>query len=194
MAAIAAGADCPGPERRNVRLNQAWAIFSHGRAESRGALYRGLTSGIIPPIPLRDMPRTEPDGVAVRGSTYRRERSILIAVLGVVALWTLGVDWALCPTAGLFGIPCPSCGLTRATLLLLIGDWRGAMQQHPLVVPVLGSLAIAGVGWRKWHRSPRLAKGVAWLSLLLIAAMTLLWLARFRGFWGGPVAVRSWRF
>lgn len=35
------------------------------------------------------------------------------------------------------GIPCPACGFTRASLLLLKGDVTGAWHMHAMVFPVL---------------------------------------------------------
>lgn len=43
-----------------------------------------------------------------------------------------------CPTYRWFGLPCPGCGLTRAWLYCLAGDWPRAFEQHPLflVAPI----------------------------------------------------------
>ncbi|MCI9403471.1 MAG: DUF2752 domain-containing protein [Oscillospiraceae bacterium] len=35
-----------------------------------------------------------------------------------------------CPIYRWFGFTCPGCGLTRAWLLFLSGDWQGAFHQH----------------------------------------------------------------
>ena len=43
-----------------------------------------------------------------------------------------------CPLLTLTGIRCPSCGLTRAAMALLQGDWQGAAALNPLIFPVLG--------------------------------------------------------
>ncbi|WP_408632116.1 DUF2752 domain-containing protein [Mobilisporobacter senegalensis] len=37
----------------------------------------------------------------------------------------------------LFGIPCPACGITRATKLLLTGHFVESFQMHPLLVLVI---------------------------------------------------------
>jgi hypothetical protein len=52
-----------------------------------------------------------------------RARRTLVA-LGLVgaALAFVFLGPPVCPTALFFGIPCPGCGLTRATLALLQGD------------------------------------------------------------------------
>ncbi len=37
-----------------------------------------------------------------------------------------------CPTRALFGVGCPTCGLTRAFAALSHGEWRTAMRYHAL--------------------------------------------------------------
>lgn len=55
---------------------------------------------------------------------------------------------SLCPLLRLTGIPCPSCGGTRATLHMLAGEPMAAWQANPgvsLFVVVAGLLALAGI-------------------------------------------------
>lgn len=42
------------------------------------------------------------------------------------------LDWPgwTCPFLHVLGIPCPGCGLSRATVMLLEGDWRAALSLH----------------------------------------------------------------
>lgn len=108
----------------------------------------------------------------------------------------------LCPMAGSFGIPCPGCGLTRATLALLRGDIPTALRFHPLVA-VLTPLFILFVGSALWQllrdpRAPRRSLCIRWNAPLLNVGATLLliltlgvWLARFAGYFGGPVQVTT---
>ena len=116
-----------------------------------------------------------------------------------VAAWQ---DFPLCPMAGSLGIPCPGCGLTRATLALLRGDVRQALHFHPLVW-VLSPLFLAFVGaavlelLRDPHR-PRSRSRFRWQGLgtnvtaIVLLTVTLgIWLARFGGYFGGPAPVTS---
>lgn len=41
---------------------------------------------------------------------------------------------SVCYSTILFGIPCPACGMTRATILLLTGHFRESFQMHPLLL------------------------------------------------------------
>ena len=70
-------------------------------------------------------------------------RSAFVLALGVIVALIVRSKIPFCPLAGAFGIPCPGCGLTRATLALARGDVQHAFALHPLVF-VLGPLFIAG--------------------------------------------------
>lgn len=44
----------------------------------------------------------------------------------------------ICFIRGVSGIPCPSCGMTRAYMLLFQGDLEGAFYMHPLFfIPII---------------------------------------------------------
>ncbi|MGH4123432.1 MAG: DUF2752 domain-containing protein [Clostridium sp.] len=44
----------------------------------------------------------------------------------------------ICFIRGILGIPCPSCGMTRAYKLLFKGDLVGAFHMHPLFfIPII---------------------------------------------------------
>ncbi len=47
----------------------------------------------------------------------------------------------LCPLHALTGIPCPTCGMTRASTALLHGDLAGALKWNPLLSLVLAGTA-----------------------------------------------------
>ena len=127
--------------------------------------------------------------------------AILVLVLGALglAMWS---DFPLCPMAGTFGVPCPGCGLTRATLALLHGDVRGALHFHPLVwlmAPLfVGFVATATLELVRTRvepaRPPRLdwsSRGVTVVAVALLIAMLSVWLLRFAGYFGGPVPVTT---
>ena len=65
----------------------------------------------------------------------RQKQYRLLGVhLAVFGLLLLDCVWG-CPIYNLFGVTCPGCGLTRAWLSFLRGDWRGAVVHHPLFFP-----------------------------------------------------------
>jgi hypothetical protein len=129
--------------------------------------------------------------------------AFMTACAGAFAL-AVHSDFPLCPMAGSFGIPCPGCGLTRATLALLDGDVRGALHLHPLVL-LLTPLVISVAGVAGWNllRAPSLqprrhglfsnGRTMTALATVLLVLTLGVWLARFAGFFGGPVPVTSMR-
>ena len=82
---------------------------------------------------------------------------VLLAVAIVAACVALAHAFGvtLCPMKRLLGVPCPTCGTTRAFAALFRGDVLGAVARQPLVMsccllglPVLLALGIV-VGRRK---------------------------------------------
>lgn len=62
----------------------------------------------------------------------RKDATALAAIVLVyVGLEALGVT---CPIKFLTGVSCAGCGMSRAWLALLRGDWAGALAFHPLVL------------------------------------------------------------
>ncbi len=124
----------------------------------------------------------------------------MLVFAGLAAL-AVAFEAPLCPTASLFGVPCPGCGLTRATLRLLQGDLSGALRLHPLVMVLaplfagaLGLALVQFVAGPRW-RLPSLVAGrqrlVTGVCGVLLVAVLGVWGARFFGAFGGPVPVRS---
>lgn len=124
-----------------------------------------------------------------------------MAALGGVFAIIVWQRLPFCPLASIAGIPCPGCGLTRATLALAHGDVQHAFALHPLVF-VLAPLFVGAVLNAAWGfvRGPRAnAKPRAWLASRTanvlggaLLALTLgVWGARFLGYFGGPAPVTT---
>jgi hypothetical protein len=132
-----------------------------------------------------------------------RRAVVAVGLVGAgVALVTLGPP--LCPTAFFLGVPCPGCGLTRATLALLRGDFRAALHLHPLVF-VLSPLFAYALGSSLFDYVRGFPSGTARFTArfserarygaaagLLVVALGV-WGARFAGYFGGPVPVEDFR-
>jgi hypothetical protein len=84
-----------------------------------------------------------------RNSFYLPRLLALALLAGSLLLPLLAFDWVtspqalvLCPLRAVTGIPCPSCGLTRALAHLERGHWAEALKFHPFS-PLILVLALA---------------------------------------------------
>ena len=116
-------------------------------------------------------------------------RAPLAAVVVTAAGAVVAGSLTVCPFAAITGLPCPGCGLLRATLALCDGDLGRAFALHPLAPAALVALGIAvarGLGRSRPTRPELVAAG------LLLVALLGVWGARFAGALGGPVPVAAW--
>ena len=74
--------------------------------------------------------------VAFRKFSSSNAARVLLAGVIVAACVALAHAFGvtLCPMKRLFGVPCPTCGTTRAFAELLQGDVSGAFARQPLVM------------------------------------------------------------
>lgn len=75
-----------------------------------------------------------------------------------------------CPIRRLFGVPCPGCGLTRAWICFLTGQWKAALEYHPLFLAAPAALLLAVCG------APHRNGGFGRLRQLLLMILSLLFL------------------
>ncbi len=65
-------------------------------------------------------------------------------------------DGVLCQFRVIFGMPCPGCGMTRAFLSVLHGQWQQAFFYHPLwplVILLAGLYFVSIVLGKDWFRN-----------------------------------------
>jgi len=78
-----------------------------------------------------------------------RDRRVALGVALVSAAQVLcvaaGVGGWPCPVKAALGIPCPGCGLTRATVALLRGDFADSLRAHAFAPVLLVGLALMAV-------------------------------------------------
>jgi hypothetical protein len=113
---------------------------------------------------------------------------LLVGALVPLAWLTNGPSF--CPFKVLTGLPCPGCGLTRATVALLHGDFATSFHFHPLALPMVAVMLVMALLdvwlWWRTHRSgevhraggvmDRVARTPApWIA---IGALALVWLVR----------------
>ena len=94
---------------------------------------------------------------AIRGRKARDTARVVcygcIAVGCVAFAHAMGI--VLCPVKRFFGIPCPTCGLTRAIVHLLHFELHKAFEVQPLasglifLLPLLVTVSCVAWGWRR---------------------------------------------
>ncbi len=97
---------------------------------------------------------------------------ILIITMLLLFLWIMGYQ---CPLLFFFGIPCPFCGMTRAFLCVLRGDFLNAFYFHPLWPVVLGLFIISILNsFRILHLSDKwINNGALVIGILFFVCFTL---------------------
>ncbi len=84
----------------------------------------------------------------------------------------LGAPLPSCPFKAVTGLECPGCGTGRALTALTHGD-LGAVLDHNLLLPVVGSLLLVSLFGMLVNRQPLLARS-GWAKPLLVLVL---------GFW-----------
>jgi hypothetical protein len=131
-----------------------------------------------------------------------KQRALTAAGLIAAAAAVLWLGAPICPTALFLGIPCPGCGLTRATLALVSGDIASAFRLHPLV-PILaplflGAMLTALIDYVRGPTARKRPTSSFWSTragrLTAVALFVLVfgvWGLRFAGHFGGPVPIET---
>jgi hypothetical protein len=115
--------------------------------------------------------------------------ALLVGALVPMSLLTTGVSF--CPFKVATGLPCPGCGMTRATVALLHGDAATSLFFHPLAVPMVAAAVLVGLAdawfWWRSRRSGGRAAPPSWLiervmaspaPWVAIVALVVVWLVR----------------
>ena len=128
----------------------------------------------------------------------RVRRAALGLLFGGVLFALLYAGAVPCMFARFTHQPCPGCGSTRSVLALLHGDLHGVLANNPLgpaAALLMGIFAAqAWLSLLKWGDlrdagEGKLAILLKRLLFVLAGLEFLLWIARFFGFFGGPVSV-----
>ena len=119
---------------------------------------------------------------ASRGLQRLRPALPVVLLAALLAL----LPFPTCVLRFVAGIPCPACGLTRATLALARFDVATAMQWHPLA-PALFVVAIVTAGGAFVTNDRHWRSLVVWTTGAAGVALVLVWALRFLGCFGGPV-------
>jgi hypothetical protein len=122
-------------------------------------------------------------------STILRDRRLAAAISGAallqLVLALLRLPGWQCPVFHALGVPCPGCGLTRATVSLFQGNFKQSLALHafaPIFVTALAIVTCSAVfppGQRERiaNRTESIERYTGITSLILIG-LVLYWLAR----------------
>jgi hypothetical protein len=125
---------------------------------------------------------------SVLGTWWARSVLLATAGLGIVLL-----PVPICPVRLRLHQPCPGCGVSRAIVLAIEGHFRESIAMHPLALVAVALMVPSFVVIVRTQRSDGMVPDFPrWLRRLWTAFVTLLivlWIARFFGYFGGPVPV-----
>jgi hypothetical protein len=116
----------------------------------------------------------------------RKQVLIMAAIISLqLGLTFYGLPGWQCPFIHILGIPCPGCGLTRSTVLLLQGHLQSALSLHayaPLLVLGLvcagSSITLPDPYRRRFLGALEVLENRTGISALLLIGLVLYWLAR----------------
>lgn len=94
-----------------------------------------------------------------RWNTVRFFTSLLVVAGLILLAHSLGI--VLCPLKRFLGIPCPTCGSTRAVLCLLRCDFHSAFQLQPLVMTLVAASGPVVLAAKLSQRAKRLLASMA---------------------------------
>lgn len=111
---------------------------------------------------------------------------MIVGAAGLQAgLVGLGLPGWSCPILHVTGLPCPGCGLSRAIVLLLHGDWHTSLELHAFApVFILGLTLIFGAAvlpqrQQSWLiRQLELVERRTGMTAILLVSLMLYWLVR----------------
>nr|MBQ4318839.1 DUF2752 domain-containing protein [Clostridia bacterium] len=114
--------------------------------------------------------------------TKRIIGAALIAFAAVFCIFLAASSGTVCPTSALLGIPCPFCGLTRAALFAVNGDYAASFAANPMLVPVLlGILVVCDFVRRELDGLKRSRFHAVYMILLLISVTAVYIVRMCRG-------------
>lgn len=122
--------------------------------------------------------------------SWLRRLSPLVPLFGLGLLVASGL--LVCPAKLLTGVPCPGCGLTRATLSMVHLQFDEMLSFHPLaplITPMIAWMAlrpalVAG-GWIGREAFDPFRRVPRWLWASLLVLVLGVWVARLLGGFGG---------
>lgn len=104
-----------------------------------------------------------------------RVYGIAVFALPVYAALSNLLFHAVCPLIVFCGIPCPGCGISRATAYFMTGRWSQAWQMNPMIFPIV--LAALYFGWNRYLLG-RKARGIKAVIAVLVVMLVIVYIVR----------------
>lgn len=101
-----------------------------------------------------------------------KEYGMVAVVLFFYTIVTNLVFHAFCPLIIFCGIPCPGCGVSRATAYFMTGRWKQAWLMNPMIFPIV--LAAVYFGWNHYLLG-RKARGIKMIIIALLALLIIVY-------------------
>ncbi len=103
-----------------------------------------------------------------------------LTAVGAAILALIFFCGTICPLSGVFGLPCPFCGLTRATSAALRGDFAASLRANPTLLLVLANiLAACRCALRTLDgRSPTVTRPMRWFFALSAVVVAVVYVYR----------------
>lgn len=97
---------------------------------------------------------------------------VLLAGLSGLSLYLNSIlNITTCPISRTIGVPCPTCGTTRAWLAFFQGDFEHAFQLHPLFILIPLFFVLFLFYDKIAKKSKRLAQGIIISCLVLLVGV-----------------------
>ena len=117
-----------------------------------------------------------------------RSKKVSLALLSVTGIHLLltyfGLPGWRCPLLHTLGIPCPGCGLTRASFALLRGDWQEALTIHAFAFFMPLALVLISAGLLPTHHKQQFIVQVekierrTGIAMVLFLSLIAYWFVR----------------
>ncbi len=105
-----------------------------------------------------------------------KKLKIALILIGIYLAFMKFVLHSGCPFVVVTGFPCAACGLTRAGVHFLKGEWIQAWNVHPAIFPIVLLVVVFII--QRYFRQASLKK-LKKYAILLIVGMLVLYVYRF---------------
>lgn len=101
-----------------------------------------------------------------------REYGMVVVALFLYSTVSNLLFHAFCPLIIFCGLPCPGCGVSRASAYFLTGRWYQAWQMNPMVFPL--AAAAFYFGWNRYLLGRR-AAGIKVIVIVLLVLLVVVY-------------------